>query len=85
MKLQLSKSEIDIIHQAAAPLPQWDQTIFMAQSRGAAAAGARNRRRHRSQVRWRGAARAHALSDVTIVAPRQTSPIYIPATLRRIP
>ena len=30
MKLQLSKSEIDIIHQAAAPLPQWDQTIFMA-------------------------------------------------------
>jgi hypothetical protein len=27
--LQLSESQIDIIHTAAAPLPRWDQTIFM--------------------------------------------------------
>ena len=29
MRLQLSAKQIDMIHTAAAPLPPWDQTVFM--------------------------------------------------------
>jgi hypothetical protein len=29
MRLQLSANQIDMIHSAAAPLPRWDQTLFM--------------------------------------------------------